>query len=168
MLVRPTHLSLNHRDLFSRQALYPGVSFDVPLLADTVAEIVSSGTNAQSKGRVLLNPGHGWISDPAAPENTYAILGGTKMNKLGCAQDLLIVDAAETVPCPAHLTGEQAAALPLVGLTGWRALVTKSGATKKVRMFPWQAFLPFVPLRLALEAAVCCLAGSGHCTLSLS
>lgn len=133
LLVRPTHLSLNHRDLFSRQALYPGVSFDTPLLSDAVAEIVAAGTNAPASGRVILNPGHGWISDPVAPENAYAILGGTRQNKLGTAQDLLIVDAAETVPCPPHLTGEQAAALPLVGLTGWRALVSKSGATNKVR-----------------------------------
>ena len=139
LLVRPTHLSLNHRDLFSRQALYPAISFDTPLLADCVGDIVASGATGPSKGRVILNPGHGWISDPVAPEGRYAILGGTKLNSLGTAQDLLVVDAAETVECPKHLTGEQAAALPLVGLTGWRALVTKSGAIHKVSIRPINA-----------------------------
>jgi NADPH:quinone reductase-like Zn-dependent oxidoreductase len=37
------------------------------------------------------------------------------------------VDELEVEEAPAHLSPTEAAALPLVGLTGWRALVSKSG-----------------------------------------
>ena len=83
---------------------------------------------------MLLAPGHGWIADPAGPEQNYAILGGTSTNPLGVGQELVTVDQEEVVDCPAHLSSAEAAALPLTGLTAWRALVTKSGAATAVRL----------------------------------
>ena len=131
LLVRPTHLSLNHRDLFLRQALYPSPSFTTPLLSDACCVVLCSPQQNSSteSSRVLLNPAHGWHDSPLGPESPgdFAILGGTSTNPLGVAQDLLVVAADETAACPAHLSSAEAAALPLTGLTGWRALVTKSG-----------------------------------------
>ncbi|MCJ1282178.1 hypothetical protein MMC26_001501 [Xylographa opegraphella] len=131
LLIRPTHLSLNHRDLFLRQALYPSPSFTTPLFSDACCVVLSSAHHKSSTEppRVLLNPAHGWIDSPLGPESpaNFAILGGTSTNPLGLAQDFLVVDASETAPCPTHLSGAEAAALPLTGLTGWRALVTKAG-----------------------------------------
>ena len=131
LLVRPTHLALNHRDLFLRQALYPFPSFTTPLLSDACCVVLSPSQHKSSteSSRVLLNPAHGWLDSPLGPESPadFAILGGTSTNPLGLAQDLLVVAADETAPCPMHLSGAEAAALPLTGLTGWRALVTKSG-----------------------------------------
>ncbi|MCJ1400356.1 hypothetical protein MMC11_003561 [Xylographa trunciseda] len=131
LLVRPTHLSLNHRDLFLRQALYPAPSFTTPLLSDACCVVLSSPDQKSSSepSRVILNPAHGWLDSPFGPEPSpgFAILGGTSSNPLGLAQDLLVVSADETAACPPHLSGAEAAALPLTGLTGWRALVTKSG-----------------------------------------
>ena len=46
-------------------------------------------------------------------------------------QDFVVVEKEETVPCPEHLSGAEAAALPLTGLTAWRALITKSGAAAR-------------------------------------
>ena len=75
--------ALNHKDLFIRQHLYPGTSFNIPLLADGVGIVVAAGTpelEAQWKGkRVILAPGKGWDRDPTGPETgNYATLGGTK------------------------------------------------------------------------------------------
>ena len=39
----------------------------------------------------------------------------------------------EVEEAPAHLSSAEAAALPLTGLTGWRAFVTKSGNAEKGR-----------------------------------
>lgn len=86
--------------------------------------------NATHPTRVLLTPGLGWDSSPVGPERAYGPVGGTSTNAFGVGQELLVADKAETVPCPEHLSGEQAAALPLTGLTGWRALVAKSGAAE--------------------------------------
>ncbi|KAI9819341.1 MAG: hypothetical protein M1832_004046 [Thelocarpon impressellum] len=132
LVVRMSHAALNHRDLFIRQHQYPGVSFDVPLLADGCGTVVSAGSpglTARWQGkRVILTPGRGWASAPEGPEGgAYAILGGTKTCPLGTLQEYVIVEADEVEEAPAHLSGAEAAALPLAGLTAWRALFTKSG-----------------------------------------
>ncbi|MCJ1237268.1 hypothetical protein MMC14_005253 [Varicellaria rhodocarpa] len=154
LFLRPTHLSLNHLDLFLRQHLYPSPSFTTPLFSDACCIVVgpprvtpsttptgtspsldapppvdsSLPTGTPPQRRVLLAPGHGWISDPVGPENKYSILGGTSTNPLGVGQEFITVDEEDVVECPAHLSGAEAAALPLTGTTAWRALVTKSGA----------------------------------------
>ena len=46
----------------------------------------------------------------------------------------------ETAPCPPHLSGAEAAALPLTGLTGWRALVTKSGLIESHQDRPYSGY----------------------------
>ncbi|KAL1956914.1 hypothetical protein VTO42DRAFT_6661 [Malbranchea cinnamomea] len=104
------------------------------MLADGVGTVVSTGPqvpNPQSwiNKRVILNPGHGWIDSPDGPEEPtgYRILGGTKVNPLGTLQEYATVDVDEIVEAPAHLSDAEAAALPLAGLTGWRALVSKAG-----------------------------------------
>ena len=131
-MVRITHAALNHRDLFIRQHLYPGTTFGVPLLADGCGTVVSTGSpslNARWKNkRVVLTPGRGWARAVEGPETgAYQILGGTKYCPLGTLQEYIVVDANEVEEVPEHLSGPEAAALPLTGLTAWRAVFTKSG-----------------------------------------
>lgn len=45
----------------------------------------------------------------------------------------MVVDEKEVELAPEHLSDAQAAALPLTGLTGWRALVSKCGNAEKGR-----------------------------------
>lgn len=103
----------------------------MPLLADGCGVVTSTGASAKSwlGKRVILVPGRGWKDAPEGPEapTGYAILGGTKTCPLGTAQEVVCVDAGEVEEAPAHLSDAEAAALPLTGLTGWRALVSKSG-----------------------------------------
>jgi NADPH:quinone reductase-like Zn-dependent oxidoreductase len=77
----------------------------------------------------VLNPGTGWKDDLEGPEHPkgYAIMGGTKSNPVGTLQDVCVLDAGELEECPEHLNDEEAAALPLTGLTAWRAFRVKSG-----------------------------------------
>ncbi|KAK0351765.1 hypothetical protein LTR91_024045 [Friedmanniomyces endolithicus] len=137
--IRMTAAALNHRDLFLRQHLYPGVTFGIPLLADGAGVVVSSGSSPAAKTwlnkRVILNPGSGWKDDPEGPEDPkgYAYLGGTKMNPVGTLTDVVTIDASELEETPKHLSSAEAAALPLTGLTAWRATVTKSGNCKPGR-----------------------------------
>ncbi|OQO07107.1 hypothetical protein B0A48_07675 [Cryoendolithus antarcticus] len=134
-----TAAALNHRDLFLRQHLYPGLKFGVPLLADGTGIVTSTGSSATAKSwlgkRVLINPGSGWESDPDGPEAPagYAILGGTKMNPLGTLGESVTIDASEVEVAPEHLSSLEAAALPLTGLTAWRATMVKSGNAKAGR-----------------------------------
>ncbi|KAI1486899.1 hypothetical protein F5X96DRAFT_652741 [Biscogniauxia mediterranea] len=132
VLVRMRAAALNHRDLFIRQHLYPGISFAQPLLADGCGTVVSLGPGVSSSPllvgqRVLLTPCRGWASSPLGPEDPgrFAAVGGAGAYA-GTAQDYAVVPAAELEPCPPHLSDAEAAALPLAGLTAWRALVTKT------------------------------------------
>ena len=71
----------------------------------------------------------GWESDPLAPEDSkkFTVVGGAQATDSGTAQEYVVVDEGEVVRAPEHLSPAEGAALPLVGVTAWRALVTKSG-----------------------------------------
>jgi NADPH:quinone reductase-like Zn-dependent oxidoreductase len=132
LLVRITAVSLNHRDLFIRQLLYPGISFDTPLLADGCGVVEAVGMAADRSWigrRVIANPGIGWKSALDGPEEEggYKTMGATKKNPLGTLQEWLVIDEAEVEEAPVHLTDVQAACLPLTGLTAWRATLIKTG-----------------------------------------
>ncbi|WPG98021.1 Hypothetical protein R9X50_00080500 [Acrodontium crateriforme] len=139
VVVKITAAALNHRDHFLRQHLYPGVTFGVPLLADGSGIVVQTGSSAEAKQwagkRVVINPGTGWHSDPDGPEapTGYAILGGTKANPIGTLAETVTIDISELELAPTHLTSIEAAALPLTGLTAWRATMVKSGNAKPGR-----------------------------------
>ncbi|KAI9826012.1 MAG: hypothetical protein M1819_007467 [Sarea resinae] len=136
LLIRLTAASVNHRDLFIRQHLYPGTTFSVPLLADGCGLVISTGSSPTAKSwlhkRVILNPGSGWADSAEGPEDPsgYRILGGTKLHPLGTLQDLVCIDASEVEEAPLHLDSVESAAIPLTGLTAYRALFTKSGNAK--------------------------------------
>lgn len=135
LLVKIHAAALNHRDFFQRRALYPGLSFEHPVLADGCGTVVALGSNvsAASEGllnqAVLLTPCRGWQASPDGPEeiSRFSVIGGAALYPDGTAQDYTVVPEAEVEACPPHLSPAEGAALPLVGLTGWRALVTKSG-----------------------------------------
>ncbi|KAI2635517.1 hypothetical protein GGS21DRAFT_516247 [Xylaria nigripes] len=132
LLVRLQAAALNHRDHFQRQHLYPGISFENPLFADGCGIVESAGPGTASASslvgkRVLLTPSRGWDSAVEGPEGTFATTGAATLTKCGTGQDYVVVPEDEVEIAPEHLTTAEAAALPLVGLTGWRALVTKSG-----------------------------------------
>ncbi|KAF2205759.1 NAD(P)-binding protein [Delitschia confertaspora ATCC 74209] len=133
VVVSITAAALNHRDLFIRQHLYPGTTFAVPLLADGCGVVTCTGSSLSAQKwlhkRVVLNPGVGWKDHPEGPEDPkgYQIMGGTKYNPLGTLAEVVCIDASELEEAPGYLSDVEAAALPLTGLTAWRALVSKSG-----------------------------------------
>ncbi|KAK5196398.1 hypothetical protein LTR99_005187 [Exophiala xenobiotica] len=132
VLIKIHAAALNHRDLFIRQHLYPGTTFGVPLLADGCGTVIAVGSDANTKWkgkRVVVNPGSGWKDSPEGPEEQggYKILGGTKLNANGTLQEYMVIDESEIEEAPDHLSAVEAAAMPLTGLTAWRAVMSKCG-----------------------------------------
>lgn len=130
LLVRLHAAALNHRDHFQRQHLYPGISFEHPLLADGCGVVEAVGPNTTSSlvgRRVVLTPSRGWDSAPEGPEGPFFTIGAHTGTDCGTAQDYVIVPEAEVELAPDFLSTAEAAAFPLVGLTAWRAFMTKSG-----------------------------------------
>lgn len=79
---------------------------------------------------VILTPMRGRKSDPVGPEDVrkFTVIGSSESTDAGAAQDYIVVPEDEVEAAPKHLTPAEGAALPLAGLTGWRAFVTKSKA----------------------------------------
>lgn len=79
---------------------------------------------------MLLAPSRGWASSPLGPEDPakFSVIGGSTLYDAGCAQEFIVVPEDDVEPAPSHLSAVEGAALPLAGLTAWRALVSKAGA----------------------------------------
>ncbi len=115
--------ALNHRDVWITKGLYPGLQPGVVLGSD--ACVLYEGK------QYLINPNVNWGPDPRVGGKSYSILGmpthGTFCEKMAIAKDRL-------VPKPEHLSSVQAAAMPLGGLTAFRALMKKGKCTSKDRV----------------------------------
>lgn len=142
LLVKISAVALNHRDLFIRQHLYPSISFTTPLLSDASGVVVALGGPSPSPlaqsllhRAVLLTPSRGWDADPHGPEDAakFSVIGASALCPDGTAAEYVVVEEGEVVAMPGHLSVEEGAALPLVGVTAWRAVVGKSGEAERGR-----------------------------------
>src|SRR6187551_1421517 len=125
-VVRLKAAALNHRDLFIQQGLYPNIRLPVTPGSDGAGLVESVGSSADQAwvGReVIINPSLDWGDDARAPGTGFRILG---MPDAGTFAEKIVIPVANLAAKPAHLSWEQAAALPLTGLTAWRALFTRA------------------------------------------
>ncbi len=106
--------ALNHRDLFITQGLYAGIKFPTILGSDGAGEY---------RGRaVVIDPSLDWGDDPRAQGRSFKVLG---MPDDGTFAQQIAIPRTNLHPKPDHLSWEQAAALPLAGVTAWRVLFTR-------------------------------------------
>jgi zinc-binding alcohol dehydrogenase/oxidoreductase len=125
VVVRVKAAALNHRDVWICKGKYADIRFGTVLGSDGagVVEAVGPGVDAAWVGRsVVVNPSLDWGSQSESPGPGWRILG---MPDAGTFADFAKVPAANLAPMPAHLSFEEAATLPLAGLTAWRALFTR-------------------------------------------
>lgn len=133
-LVRVCAAALNHRDVYIQQGKYPGIVHPIILGSDGagVVEAVGTGADPAWVGReVVMDPGHNWGNNPAAQAPDYHILG---MPAPGTLAEYVLVPAQNLYAKPAHLSWAQAAALPLAGVTAWRAVMTRAQLRPGERM----------------------------------
>lgn len=117
--------ALNHRDVWIRKGLYAGLKFPIILGSDGVGIVdeLGPGVDPSWRGaRVVLDPSLTWGDDPRAQGKDYKILG---LPDDGTLAEYTKIAATQLVRCPEHLSDEEAAAIPLAGLTAWRAVVTQ-------------------------------------------
>ncbi|HXA81286.1 MAG TPA: zinc-binding dehydrogenase [Opitutaceae bacterium] len=126
-IVRLRAAALNHRDVWIKLGQYAGLKFPCIPGSDGagVVESVGAGVDAAWLGReVIINPALDWGSRESAQGEEFSILG---LPRDGTLAEKVAVPAANLAPKPAHLTWEEAAALPLAGLTAYRALSARAG-----------------------------------------
>jgi zinc-binding alcohol dehydrogenase/oxidoreductase len=125
VVVRLKAAALNHRDLWIWKGMYAGIKLPAILGSDGagVVESVGEGVDGAMAGReVVINPSLDWGSDERCFGDQFRILG---MPDQGTYAQRIAVPAANIQPKPSGLTFEEAAAIPLAGLTAYRAIFTR-------------------------------------------
>lgn len=128
-LIRLRAAALNHRDQWIREGLYAGIKTGVTLGSDGagVVEAVGGGEQEWIGKEVIINPNRNWGEDAAAQSTHYNILG---MPSDGTFAEYLVVPLDRLHPKPKHMSWAEAAAVPLGGLTAYRALFRQGGIQK--------------------------------------
>jgi NADPH:quinone reductase-like Zn-dependent oxidoreductase len=90
------------------------------------AHTPDAGLGIEVGAEVVISPSLFWGASDVAPDERYEILGSPTN---GTHAEYVAVPAANVYPKPGHLDWSEAAALPLAGMTAWRALVTRGGLT---------------------------------------
>jgi NADPH:quinone reductase-like Zn-dependent oxidoreductase len=118
--------ALNHRDVWIKQGQYAGLKYPCIPGSDGagIVSSVGAGVDPSWLGReVIVNPAFGWGASDQAQGPGFSILG---LPRDGTCAEQVVVPVEQVSPKPNHLTWEEAAALPLAGLTAWRGLITRA------------------------------------------
>jgi zinc-binding alcohol dehydrogenase/oxidoreductase len=111
--------ALNHRDVWIRKGQYAGIKFPTILGSD--------GAGVCDGRDVIINPGINWANNSAVQPENFKILG---LPDDGTFAEMLSVPSELLVEKPTFMSWHEAAALPLAGLTAYRALFTKCQVKK--------------------------------------
>lgn len=124
VVVRLKTAGLNRRDLYIQNRR--GDEEEALVLGSDGAGVIESigedVTNVSVGDEVIINPSLRWFENSVAPPQAFDILG---MPDDGTFAEKIMISAEQVEPKPSYLTWEEAGALALAGLTGYRALFTK-------------------------------------------
>lgn len=118
--------ALNHRDVWIKLGQYAGLKWPCIPGSDGagVVTAVGDGVDAAWVGReVIINPSLNWGDSEHAQGAPFNILG---LPRDGTLAEKVSVPAGQLAPKPAHLSWEEAAALPLAGLTAYRVVFIRA------------------------------------------
>ena len=118
--------ALNHRDVWIKAGAYAGLSWPIIPGSDGAGIVVAVGSPSDKQwlGReVIINPSFGWGQQASAQGADFTILGHPRA---GTHAGQIAVPVGQLAARPAHLDWPQAAALPLAGLTAYRALFSRA------------------------------------------
>jgi NADPH:quinone reductase-like Zn-dependent oxidoreductase len=115
--------ALNHRDVWIQKGQYAGLKYPIVPGSDGAGVVVEGDADWVGK-EVIINPALNWgesaaYQDPAG----FRILG---LPDDGTFAEYVRVPVRNLVEKPVELSFEEAAALPLAGVTAYRALMTRA------------------------------------------
>lgn len=132
VLLNIKYAALNHRDLFITKGMYAGIRTPIVLGSDG-AGIIADGNGSDFKDgdEVIINPTLDWANDNDTnedfPDKNFTILG---LPADGTLAEFISVPAKNVYKKPSHLNFKEAAAIPLAGLTAYRACFVKGKVSK--------------------------------------
>ncbi|MGB0646142.1 MAG: quinone oxidoreductase family protein [Bradymonadia bacterium] len=120
--IQISHAALNRRDVWITKGHYPHIKTPAILGSDGVGRLLEATSRCAKNSRVVICPSLNWGDREDTQSDAYEILG---MPRQGTLAEEIAVPTYSVYPAPEHLTDAEAAALPLAGLTAWRALCTR-------------------------------------------
>jgi zinc-binding alcohol dehydrogenase/oxidoreductase len=130
VLVKLKAVSLNHHELWSLQERTLSAKNDIIMGSDgagVVVEVGSSVNDVNIGDEVVINPSINWGKENKVQGSKYEILGHPTQ---GTFAEFIGIDSKYVYKKPSHLSFEEAAAIPLAGLTAYRALFSRGGVEK--------------------------------------
>jgi zinc-binding alcohol dehydrogenase/oxidoreductase len=124
--VRLKTAALNHRDVWIKLGQYAGLKYPSRPGSDGAGIVESVGAGVEDAwvgSEVVINPSFSWGGRQQAQSEEFTILG---LPRDGTLAEVITVPVVQLAPKPLHLTWTEAAALPLAGLTAYRALFTRA------------------------------------------
>ncbi|GGB01760.1 zinc-binding dehydrogenase [Puia dinghuensis] len=120
-LVKVYAAALNHRDVWIQKGQYAGLKFPIIPGSDGAGVVISGGDWTGKE--VIIDPALHWGDAPGYQSPTdFHIVG---LPDDGTLAEYVVVPVANLVDKPAHLSFEEAAALPLAGVTAYRASMVR-------------------------------------------
>ncbi len=126
VLVRLHNAALNHRDIWVIREQKETFPEGITLGSDGsgVIEAIGEDVDPMYLGlNVVINPGHEWGNNPIVQSNAFKILG---FPDHGTFSDYIVVPKQYVFEKPDHLDFAESAAVPLSGLTAYRALFSRA------------------------------------------
>jgi len=123
VLVKVKATSLNHRELWIRKGMYPGMTLPCTLGADGAGVIESIGDTVDPRWEgkdVIIYPAYDWGEDQSKPEKKFRVLG---MPDPGTIAEYIRVPIENVCEKPAFLSMAEAACLPVASITAYRAMM---------------------------------------------
>ncbi len=118
--------ALNRRDYWITLGMYPAMAYPCIIGSDGagVIDAVGEGGDKALIGKeVVVYPAREWGDEQHRFGPDFRVLG---MPDQGTFAEYICAPVSDVYAKPAHLSWEQAAAVPLGGLTSWRAVVTQA------------------------------------------
>ena len=118
--------ALNHRDVWIKTGQYAGLKWPCIPGSDGAGVVTATGPDvdpAWMSREVVINASFNWGTDERAQGGNFQILG---LPRDGTLAERIVVPVAQLAARPAHLDWREAAALPLAGLTAYRALFARA------------------------------------------
>ena len=134
VLIKIKSASFNHRDLWIQKGMYAGLKYPCILGSDGsgIVDKVGEGVDTSLLNReVIINPGMNWGDNKRVQSKDFKILG---LPDDGTFAEYVKVNQKYVYNKPKNLNFEEAAAIPLAGLTAYRALFSRADQQKSEKV----------------------------------
>ena len=164
VVIRVQAAALNHRDVWIRKGQYAGLKYPITPGSDGSGVVVNDPGGTFNGKEVIINPSINWGGAQSHQDpKDFRILG---LPDDGTFAEYVKVPVQNIVERPAHLSIEEAAALPLAGVTAYRAVSVRariqSGEKVLITGIGGGVALFALQYAIALGAKVYVTSGSGE------